>query len=180
MKYKLTNKSKTLPNGTVLFQIQALKDILNGCKKNDLGGWIQSKKNLSQTGSCWVYGYGDAHVYGDARVFNKAQVYGNAQVHGNAQVYGKAHVYGNAWVSGNAQVWGDTHVYGNAQVSVPINFNCDFNPWHVFLKMINNKEKLPLLMGFDDPNLNKIIEQKLRKDNPSKAYILPADAMTPI
>jgi hypothetical protein len=63
-------------NGVTLYQIQALKDFSN-IKRGDLGGWIQSKKNLSQEGECWVFS--NAHVY------NNAQVYGNAQVFSNAQ-----------------------------------------------------------------------------------------------
>ena len=67
MKYKLTNTK--VMNGMTLYQIQALKDFSN-IKRGDLGGWIQSKKNLSQEGECWVFS--NAHVY------NNAKVYGNA------------------------------------------------------------------------------------------------------
>jgi hypothetical protein len=60
MKYKLTDTCK---DG--LYQIQAMINF--GCvKAGDLGGWIASEANLSQDGTCWVYG--DACVSGDARV----------------------------------------------------------------------------------------------------------------
>ena len=167
MKYKLTKKTKTLPNGTVLYQIQALIDIPNVCKKGDLGGWIESEKNLSQENMCWVSDSaqvsGNAQVYDNARVYCDARVYEYAQISGYAQVYGYAHVSGNAYVYNYAHVYDHAHVSGNARVYVLIKFDCDFDPWELFIRMINNKEKLPLLMGYDDPDLNKIIEQKLKK-----------------
>ena len=78
-----------------LFRIKALKDFGN-VKAGDLGGYIASEENLSQAGSCWVYG--------DARVFGNAWVYGDAQVSDNARVFGYARIFGNA------RVYGDTVV----------------------------------------------------------------------
>jgi carbonic anhydrase/acetyltransferase-like protein (isoleucine patch superfamily) len=120
-----------------LFRIKALK-AFSDVKKGDLGGYVESEDNLSQQGTCWVYGdaqvhsnarvlddawiYGDAYVYGDAKVHGNAWVYDNARVYGHAQVYGDAKVYGNAKVHDNArvychaQVYGDAKVYGNAKV----------------------------------------------------------------
>ena len=127
-----------------LFRVRALIDFAD-VKAGDLGGFIQSEKNLSHDGNAWVYDsakvYGDAKVYGNALVFDNAEVYGNAkvfdnacvfnnaEVSGDAEVYGKAKVYGNAWVydnakvyeyaevNGNAKVYGDAEVYGKATVS---------------------------------------------------------------
>ena len=48
MKYELTDNKK---NG--LTQIRALRDF-GAVKAGDLGGWIESEKNLSQGGDCWV------------------------------------------------------------------------------------------------------------------------------
>jgi YdcK Beta solenoid repeat len=107
MKYKLTENTKTLENGTILYQIQALKDFDN-IEAGDLGGWIEKESNLSQWGNCWVYG--NARVFGDAWVYGDAQVFGDATVYGDAQVSGDAQVYGNAWVSGYARVSGDAYI----------------------------------------------------------------------
>ena len=52
-KYKLTNESITNAHGVKLFRIQNIKT-----KK--LGGFIESEKNLDQTGKAWVSG--DAQV----------------------------------------------------------------------------------------------------------------------
>ena len=120
LKYEFTGETTTLFNGTVLHRIRALKDFSEICK-GDLGGWIESEKNLSQNGNAWVYDnarvYGNAEVSGNAWVSGDAGVYGNAKVYDNARVYGNAEVYGNAWVSGDAGVYGNAKVYNNAEVS---------------------------------------------------------------
>ena len=106
MKYEFTGEEKSF-FGITLKRIRAIRDIKRyGVKVGDVGGWIEKKENLSQSGNAWVYG--------------DAEVYGNARVYGNAQVYGDAEVYGNAWVCGNAQVYGDAEVYGNAWVCSPL------------------------------------------------------------
>jgi UDP-3-O-[3-hydroxymyristoyl] glucosamine N-acyltransferase len=100
MKYKLTDET-IKHNGRRLYRIQALKDFGN-VKANDLGGWIQSKTNLSQNGNCWVYD--------EARIFGNARVFGNAKVFDNAWVYDTAQIFGDARVSENAQVYGNTKI----------------------------------------------------------------------
>jgi hypothetical protein len=125
-KYEFTGETKDIQNCTVR-QIRRISD-------GEIGGWIESEKNLSHEGDCWigdnacVYGdanvsgnswvsgnakvYGDANVYGNACVFGDSYVFGNALVSGNAWVFGNAKVHGDAWVSGNAYVYGDAKVYG--------------------------------------------------------------------
>jgi carbonic anhydrase/acetyltransferase-like protein (isoleucine patch superfamily) len=117
-KYELTEETIKTGSGKVLHRIRALKDfVCQGFQvhKGDLGGFLESEKNLDQEGNCWVSGY--ARVYGDASVFGKALVSGHAWVYGDAWVSGNAWVYGDAWVSGNAWVSGDAWVYGDARVS---------------------------------------------------------------
>ena len=72
-KYKLTDETRLYGNIT-LYKIQALKDFLN-VKAGDLGGWVESDKNLFQRDTCWVFG--DAKVYGDAEVSGDARVFGD-------------------------------------------------------------------------------------------------------
>ena len=110
-KYELTDE--TMNNGLVaLHRIKALvafADVAAG----DLGGWIESERNLAQSGDAWVYGNarvsGNAWVYGNAKVSGNARVCGFALVRGNARVCGDARVYGNAWVCGDAWVGGNKH-----------------------------------------------------------------------
>ena len=102
-KYKLTSETKVI-NGVELHRIKAL-DSFGNIKKGDLGGWIESEKNLSQDGDAWV---GDnATVCGNARVYGNATVYGYATVYGNATVSGNADfiVFKNWWSSGRYFTW---------------------------------------------------------------------------
>ena len=50
-KYELTEEV----NERGLHRIRALRDIPRyGVKKGDLGGFVESEENLSQSGDCWV------------------------------------------------------------------------------------------------------------------------------
>jgi len=118
-KYTLIKSDKTA-EGKPLFQVKAKKSfgiIANG----ELGGYIESEKNLSVYGNAWVSGNarvsGDALVYGNARVYGNALVYGDAWVSGDARVYGNALVSGDALVYGNALVSGDARVYGKIKIT---------------------------------------------------------------
>ena len=59
-KYELTNNTRTV-DGVVLRQLRATKDF-GDVEVGELGGYVESEKNLSQEGLCWVSG--DAEVYG--------------------------------------------------------------------------------------------------------------------
>ena len=69
------------------WRIQACKDFDN-VQKGDFGGLIESEKNLSHDGNCWVSD--NAAVYDNAQVSGDAKVYDNAMIYGEAQVYGYA------------------------------------------------------------------------------------------
>lgn len=105
-KYELTNEMIEV-NGVVLHRIKALGDF-SDVNAGDLGGWVESERNLSHDGNAWVCG--DAWVYGDAWVCGNARVGGNARVYGNAWVCGDARVYGDAQVCGNARVGSNGHL----------------------------------------------------------------------
>ena len=112
-KYKLTSETKVI-DGVEVHRIKALNSFWD-IKKGELGGWIESEKNLSQDGNAWVYG--DAKVSGNARIFDNAIIGGNAIIFGNATVSGNAWVFGDATVCGDAKGCGDAKVRGNATVS---------------------------------------------------------------
>ena len=124
-KYELTNESKVV-NGCTVYRIKALKDF-GDVEKGNIGGYIQSEKNLSQEDDCWIFD--NAKVFGDARVYENARLYDNAIVSRNAIVYENAKVYGNAIVYGNAKVCGNAEVYGDAILSENANIesNDDFS-----------------------------------------------------
>ena len=98
MKYKLTEETK-VHLGRTLHRIECVTAFGN-VKARDKGGWVESEKNLSQKGTCWVFD--DAEVSGNAKVFDDAEVSGNAKVFGNAEVSGNAKVYGYAKVSSDS------------------------------------------------------------------------------
>ena len=86
-KYELLVDDTITFFGVQLFRIKALISF-SGIEKGEVGGYIASEKNLSQSGNAWVYG--------------NAKVYGNAEVSGNAKVSGNADyiVFKNTWSSG--------------------------------------------------------------------------------
>ena len=92
-KYELLVDDTITFFGVQLFRIKALISF-SGIEKGEVGGYIASEKNLSQSGNAWVYG--NARVYGDARVYGNAEVSGNAWVYGNADYI----VFKNTWSSG--------------------------------------------------------------------------------
>ncbi len=108
-----------------LYRIQALKQIGHFIPPLQLGGFVQSEKNLSHEGECWIKD--DAMVYENAKISDNAIVTGKSVVRGNAKViddarilgfeYGGAQVYGNAIISGNAEIYNDVEVFDNAIVS---------------------------------------------------------------
>ena len=118
-KYELTETNRDI-NGVKCFQIRALRGFKN-VKKGELGGWVESEKNLSHEGNCWISDdavvYNNARIYGNAQVYVKAQVFGEALIYGYARIFDYAEVYGNAQVSDYARVNEYSQVYGNARIS---------------------------------------------------------------
>ena len=163
-KYELTEEFKeieTLREGWLqkikVYRIRALRAFAD-VKIGDLGGFVETKQNLSNMGNAWVYG--NAEVYGNAKVCNNARVYDNAKVCNNARVYdnawvcgnaevcgdakvcNNARVYDNAWVCGNAKVYGNAEVCGDAKVCDNANiFWCSsIGSRHATTTMFRNKD----------------------------------------
>ena len=100
-KYELTGEFIEHWSGKKLYRIRALVSfgvVVTG----QLGGFVESEKNLDQSlsGNAWVYGdarvYGNAEVYGDARVYGDAEVYGDARVRSYAVIYERKMIF---WAS---------------------------------------------------------------------------------
>lgn len=129
-KYELTSVKKVI-HGVPVRRICALYGFSasNGrtVKPGDMGGWVQSERNLSQFGNAWIFDdaavFDDGYVYdyacieGSAEVSEHGRVSGYAQVSGNALVERMAHVCGRAVVCGNASIRDHAMVCGNAVVS---------------------------------------------------------------
>ena len=117
-KYKLTDETIDI-EGKTLYRIEALKDF-NGVRKVDKVGYVESEKNLSQKGNCWIYddacAFDDAIVKDNALLFNESRVHSNANIEKNARIYGYSMVLDNACVSDNAHLYDNSVVFGNARV----------------------------------------------------------------
>ena len=123
-KYEFTDETISLETRT-LHRIRALRDF-GIVKKGDLGGFIESERNLSHEGLAWVFS--NARVCDDAQVWNNATIYGCAQIYGNALICNDARIFGNAQVrdyavvrhcaqvSGNSQIYNTALIYNNAQI----------------------------------------------------------------
>lgn len=117
-KYRLTNEC-IIHEGRTLYRIETLVDFSN-IKAGTKGGFVESERNLSHDGACWVADdamvYGGAFVYENAIVSNEASVFGSANVCGCASVYGSANVCGDAIVCGYAIVRDNAKVYEHATI----------------------------------------------------------------
>jgi len=71
----------------------ALKDF-GDVKRGDTRGFVESLKNLSQSGKSWVYDNG--------------RVSGNATIPDDAEVYDTACLSGESWLIRNSEIRGNT------------------------------------------------------------------------
>ncbi len=118
-KYELTDetlvhRSPLFAEGVLLHRIRSLRDF-NDVKRGDLGGFIESEKNLSQTGTSWVYDR--AKIYNEAFIHKDAQIRDRAEISGSAFVGGAALIDGSALITGNARVFEEAKIRENATVS---------------------------------------------------------------
>lgn len=112
LKYELTKETIEV-NGHILHRIRALKDF-GDVHKGDLGGFVESEKNLLHYGDCWLYG--NSKAYENAKVWQNASLWENAEVSGNAQVRGEAQVSGNVKVTDKAVIEDDSDCKGNCEI----------------------------------------------------------------
>lgn len=117
-KYEFTGEVKYIGR-KILHRIRAVRDIPEyEIKSGDMGGWLETEKNLSHNGSAWVTDSAvvmdAACVTGDARVMDSARVTGLSLVAGNALVMGNARVMGTARVTDSARVTGKALVTDSA------------------------------------------------------------------
>ena len=88
-KYEILEDDTKEIDGIILHRIRAIKNF-GLFKVGTFGGYIESKKNLSQDGNSWVYG--NAQVSGDALVYGNARVSGDCVISesGNYLIVGPA------------------------------------------------------------------------------------------
>ena len=118
----IINEGKKRFGGIPLYRIRALKDIpRHNVKAGDLGGWVQSEKNLSQDGDCWIEGDSvvicNAHISGDALVYDKAVIRGCARITGEAKVGENAYVADSAFVTDRVSILESAQIFGEVGIS---------------------------------------------------------------
>ena len=130
-KYELTDETMTV-DGVTYHRIRACKDFdVQGyhVKAGDLGGYVESERNIDQDGNAWVGGLarisGNARVCGNSHVRGQAWIGDNAVISGNAVIRDNALIGDNAWIGGNAVIGGnvvigdDVAIGDNAEVRKP-------------------------------------------------------------
>lgn len=122
-KYEFTGETKEF-SGHTLHRIRAVLDFdTEFChvKAGDLGGWIESEKNLDQDYTAWVSDeamvFEAASVSEEACVSGHAQVFGEAIVTGGAEVTDNARIFGTAFILDSVKIYGDTQFCGDTMVS---------------------------------------------------------------
>ena len=123
-KYELTDETIEV-KGHTLHRIRALRefptnDYQSSVEKGELGGFVESEDNLSQSDYSWLFdnakSYGNARVKDGAFATDEAEICDNASLTQYAEIHGNAVLRGNARVSGNAYVWGSAEINDNASV----------------------------------------------------------------
>ena len=122
-KYDFSGETKEF-SGHTLHRIRAVRDFdTEFChvKAGDLGGGIESEKNLDQNYTAWVADeamvFEKACVSEEACVSGHAQVFGEAIVTGGAEVTDNARIFGDAFILDFVKIYGDTKFFGDAMVS---------------------------------------------------------------
>ena len=99
-KYEITRIAH--PKVPWMHRIRALRDVREDVRAGDLGGFVQSERNLSQEGTCWIAD--------NAIAAEEACVSGHSLLSDNAWACGHAAIFDRAIVSGNAVLDGGVFV----------------------------------------------------------------------
>lgn len=167
----MDNKYELIPSDMEgLYRVKALRDF-NNVKKGDIGGYIQSEKNLSQLDDCWIYDNaivcGNAKVCYKAKVCDNARVYGNAIIRDNAVVRGDARIFDYVIVCDNADVRGEVCICGDAMISSDKDYIVFKNWWSsgrfFTWTRSNNMWKVGCFYGTGEELINKAFEDSVEK-----------------
>ena len=147
-KYELTNESIRYA-GRTLYRIRALRGF-GDVKTGDLGGFVESERNLSHDGDCWIFNNakaidfsfvgenaelrheslarGFARILWNSAVHDKSAVGDSAEIRDSALILDRAYVGGNTIVGGGAMVGGEACLLGDAHLRgrALITCNTDF------------------------------------------------------
>lgn len=118
-KFELDYSSSTTYQGRTLYRIKALMNFTTTSGeiiyKDELGGYVQSEKNLDQNGTSWIFK--GAIAMDDARVLNNAQLHHDALIKDKAIIKDKASAHNNVKITGHACVSQEAVITRNAQIT---------------------------------------------------------------
>ena len=149
-KYKILKDSNENSYGVKLYRIIAIRSFGN-VKRGELGGWIESEKNLSHKGDCWIDK--NSIVCGDAVITDNVKISGNAiiidafimdnvKIYGNAKIIGHSFIHKNAKIYGNAEIYDEIEISDNVQIYGNSNISGQFiNNIYGDAKIYNNNIK---------------------------------------
>ena len=139
-KYELTEEFKeieTLREGWLqkikVYRIRALRAFAD-VKIGDLGGFVETKQNLSNMGNAWVCD--NAKVYGNAEVYGNARVYGNAEVCSNAEVCDNANIF---WCSSIGSRHATTTMFRNKDNGITVTCGCFMGTLEEFAAIVEKE-----------------------------------------
>ena len=123
-KYEITDIPH--PKYPWLHRIRALVHVNEQVERGDLGGYVESAKNLSQEGHCWIYDQAicceGALVTEDARLYDGAMARDSALISGDARMFEQAKAEGNSIVL-SGELKENARVAGEAVISQADNGN---------------------------------------------------------
>lgn len=121
-KYEIVRDQSITIYNKNLYRIRSLYDFMAGngrsVKKGDLGGWVQSEDNLSQSGKCWIFDdakvFGNAIIRDNATISDQAESYNNAIICNSADILDYSRVFGNAMVLNSARIFSNSRIFDSA------------------------------------------------------------------
>lgn len=135
-KYKLTKETMCF-DGVTLHRIQAIKDF-GDVTAGEYGGWVESERNLSQEGNCWItmeakaYGYAEicdnAVLTCGAIACENSTIGNDTFVTDESVIRGFTYLFGNVEVSGESVIDGYARLHGHVMV-------------HTFMDILRQTEK---------------------------------------
>ncbi len=121
----LHDESKPMPDETLVYRIEAVRDFGN-VRKGDRGGFVRDGDNLSHDGNCWIeddavaadfsYVKGNAILSGKAKLTRFAWIAGNACVTDHVLMTDYSSAYDDAFLGGYARLGEGASVFENGRV----------------------------------------------------------------
>jgi hypothetical protein len=113
LKSKYVLVEPVIIRGVKVYRVKATKDF-NDVKMGDLGGYVQSEKNLSKEGLCWIYD--DAMVLENARLRGNAKLKDKAIIEGDSIIEDSSVLRDQSYASGSSRVKGGSLISGKTKI----------------------------------------------------------------